>query len=437
MRINPHVNFTNGQRPMAPGGFRGPSSSMMADFGANQLLQTRLIETVTFLSHAGQRAHRLNDAIASLPSAFSPRAAASSNSDLMQVTSFNGQNLPTTSVMIHQVATTQRNEGTSLHSNTQIEAEGVHKFEVDVDGRTHQISITVEGEVTNRQFQQKMADAINQANLGITASITQSGNNSRLVMETNTTGPGMDGEHRFAVRDVEGEAVAIAGIDEVTQEAQSAVFSVNGGEKQTQATNRVDLGNGLIVTLIAPSDTAVTVHMGHDRASMRNGVRNVVNQFNSLLEAAQVNGADRHTRTLIRDLMSAARHSRRDLERVGITIARDGSLVINENTLNEAMDSGALQRFFMGSEPSPNARPGSSRPANAFVGRLSRISESVIRNPMRHVSPHARNLPGFNAALNAVANHNSEQEQNGNQSASPFDAYSMENLWNVLFDSVQ
>ena len=423
MKISPHLFNTN--RPPTSGGFRGPGTSMMPELGSNQLIQTRLLETVTFLSHAGQRAHRLNDALAAIPSAFGPRAAASSNPNALQIVSFSGQQLANTAITIQQVATTQRNEGLSLNSSVKMPAEGLHKFEIEVHGKSHEISFEVEGEITNRQFQQMMADAINEASLGIKATVNTSGNNSRLILETGTTGPGMDDGPRFIIRDIEGEAVKLAGVGEITQEAQSAIFSVNGGENQVQATNRVDLGNGLIVNLVAPSQEPVNVFLGQDRFAMRNSVHNVVNQFNSMLEVAHVNSVDRNTRMLIRDLNSAVRSSRRELERIGISIGRDGTLSVNENVLSEAMDNGSLSRFFAGGE---------GRQPSGFISRLGRISESVVRNPMRHVSPHARNLPGFNNAMNAVAN---DMDSRNAQTPTPFDAYSNDDLLSFLFDALR
>ena len=422
MKINPHLSFAGGQ--MTPrGGFRGPGSSVMGDLGANRLINMRLVETVTFLSHAGQRAHRINDAIANLPSAFSPRTAISNNHDILQIVSFGGQNIADTSFVIHQIATTQQNIGTALPSNTAANVSGIHRFEMEVDGRIHVLSFNVQENTTNRELQQKMADTINNAALGVTASVTVSGNNSSLRLETGTTGPGIDGAPRFTIRDIEGDAVKLTGVSEITQEAQNAVFTVNGGDKQTQATNRVDLGNGLVVNLLAPSQNEVGVFMGQDRIAMRGAVRDLVNQFNGLMEAAQVNAGDRNTRHLIRDLQNAVRGNRRDMERLGITWGRDGMLTVNNTALDAAMENGSLERFFRGAD---------TRGPSSFVTRLERIANSVINNPMRHISPHARNLPNFNKALNAVSNPPAAAQS---QNTTPFDM--PDDLMSILFDALR
>ena len=422
---------------MMSGGFRGPGASMMAGMGsASAALDQMLLETVTFLTNAGPRATRLGNAAAAIPAAFNPRTVVSADPSVVQIASFNGENLSDLNIRVHQLATTQRNSGTALNRTEKIDAEGLFKFEIEVDGKAHEISFTVEPSedgITNQQFQQKMATAINEANLGITATVNVSGANATLSIETGTTGPGMEGGPRFTIRDIEGDAVAKTNVGEITQEAGNAIFSVNGGAKQNNATNRIDLGNGLVVNLIAPSDEPVGIHMGQDRFSMQGAVVQLVREFNSMLETAHLNNGDRNTRMLIRNLQDAARFSRRDLERIGITADRLGFLSIDEAAMNEAINNGSLDRFFRGTD---------TRSPNAFVARLDRIAANVSRDPMRHVSPHASRMPGFNTAMNAVREHQNQQNNNSNntpnaaQQASPFDAYWPDDIIGQLINAL-
>jgi flagellar capping protein FliD len=313
-----------------------------------------------------------------------------------------------------------------MEVNSPVAAEGLQRFEIEIGGETHEISFTISEDMTQRQFQQAMADAINSANIGISASVTTSGTASTLALEAAAAGAGADGLPRFSIRDLEGEAATLTGAGEVFREGQDALFSVNGGGQQSSASNDVDLGGGLLVTLLNTAEEGVAVTLGRSGPQMRNAVRQVVTRFNELLEAAWGNNADRVTRLLVRDLQGAARVSRRGLEEIGISIAEGGRLTIDENRLNAASENGRLERFFAG---------GDGRQPNSFIGRLSRISDNVIRNPMRHVSPHASRLPGFNAVLNALNDSGGTQGQ-GN-GASPFDAYLPDDLMSFLFDAMR
>ena len=478
-------------RSFMPGGFRGPNSGLMPDFGgANAALELRLMETVRFLHNAVPRANGLNAAVSNLSSAFAPRNVVSGNTDILRINSFTGQSLAPTYVTVNQLATTQRNEGVGLvrtapfvlpqpdvndgtgayedydeaydtkaydtetnGSETSKVAETTgakFKFEVSIGDETHEISFLIEEdeEITNQQFQQRMAAAINNADIGINATVTSSGNHSVLNLETKTTGAGEDDQPRFTLNDISGNAVAHTGVNNIVQEGQNAEFTVsptrNGaGESRISASNSVTIVSGLSVTLVKASKEPVPITLGQDSASMRNGVRNLVNQFNAMIETASGNAADRTTRLLISNLGSAARSSRRALGEVGITIRSDGTLSINEAQLTAAAENGALERFFNGQQ--------SGRGPNAFVSRVSRIADNVANNPMRHVSPHASRMPGFNSAMNALraSQNSSGSGSSGSGSsgsgssgsganASPFeDAYFPDHWMNLLLDALR
>lgn len=408
-RLPPSMaNVNPGLNPLIPS---SPGGS--ADTGSmiNQLVTT----SVTFLSLAGSRAQNLQTSFTNLAGAFGSRVAHSSNSSRLEIRSFNAQNLQNTTVLINQVAVSQRNEGNPLNSNTVIEFDedfdGVFKFEVEVNGNTHQLSFTVEGDLTHNGLQQHMLAAINGAGLGINATITttESGVTGTLNLQSTTTGAGEDGQPGFAIRDVTGNAVAITGADTIARDGLDAIFSVNGGEQQTSATNDISLPGGLNVRLHTASTEPVTISSGNNVAPVRNNLHQMISDYNRLLDLARSNSGDRATRMLARDIENAARANRRDLESIGISFDRDGFLVVNDSRLNQAIENGNAERLLTGN----------GRLSRSFIGRLDRISNSVLRNPMRHVSPHVSRLPGFNAAMNAV---NSNNRNNARQ-ATPFSAY--------------
>lgn len=415
-------------RPAALG-VRGPGSSIWSpNEHTNRMIQDRVVETVRFLHDAEARATGIRRAISNMPAAFAPRTASSSDTDALRVNSFTGQNLAETEVIIYQLATAQRNEGVGLNRTVPFEGYGTFTFAVEVDGETRNISFNVaENEtITNQQFQQRKAAAINNANIGLTATVTTSGQHSTLNIVTRTTGAGEDDNPRFTITDVTGNAAEFTGINNIVQHGQDAFFYVNDGERQTSASNDVNLGGGLNVTFREASEEPVKITLGQDVLHTQNAVRNFVNQFNAMLDTATANSADRNTRALARQLESAARISRRALADVGINVGADGFLSIDATRMQTAAENGKLERFFAGG---PNGRA-----TNSFMNRVTRAADSVIRNPLRHVSPNATRLPGFNAAWDAI--------QRGNDPApppstpSPFDAYSNMNDWmSLLFDS--
>ena len=401
--LNPSPSLNHGRWPSVPS--QGSSNNI------NNKINALLMSTTQFLANSGPRASQLQGTLVNMQSVVNRITAASENTDVMRVRSFSGSTVPDTSVLVQQVATTQRNEGTAMPANARDIPSGTFQFEIEVDGTTRQISFTTSEALTNQAFQQRMAEAINQAGIGVTASVTSATANgattSTLNIETRTTGAGANGEPRFTIRDVSGNAVAATGAANVTQYAQHAKFSVNGGDQRTSASNDIDLPGGLNITLVSASEEAVGIVPGRDSAGKQNGVRNVVDQFNALLEAARGNSMDLRTRALASNLESAMRRNRAALQEIGVQISDRGFLTIDSERLRTASESGAVGSFF----GADGGRP------NNFAITLGRIAESVSTNPMRHVSPHAPRMPGFNAALNAAT------RGNANQQASRFDAY--------------
>ena len=404
----PHIG---GRRP----GFSGAG---MPAAGINEQLNAMIINSARFVANAGPRAAGLSDTLSNVSSVLNTTTAISSNTNVLRIASFTGASLPETSVLVEQVAQAQRNEGTSLRQDDRTMPGGAFTFEIEVGGNTHQISFNAPQAMTNRDFQQRMADAINQANIGVKASVSTSNNHSALNLESRKTGASQD----FSVRDVEGNAVERMGVADMTRTAQDAVFSVNGGEKQTSATNDIDLGGGLRVTLVDSSSEPVSITRGRDSAGMLSSMRQIVSQVNSLLDAVRGNDSDLNTRRLLRDLEGVVRRNRRALEGMGITIARNGSLQIDENKLRTAAEDGTLHSFLSGS--------GSGR-QNTFVRDLSRISNSINENPMRHISRHAARAPGFDSILSSLTNPNQNAAK---QAATRNDDFIPQDLLNFLMN---
>jgi flagellar hook-associated protein 2 len=296
-----------------------------------------------------------------------------------------------------------------MSSNAKTAPRDTFRFEVEVDDKKHEITFTSNDNLTNQQFLQQMAHAINTANVGLVASVSGSadGSNSTLNIESLTTGARNDGNPRFTISDISGNAVSVTGVTNVVREGQDALFSVNGGQQQSSKSNEVNLGNGLEITLVGAFEEAVPVVRGRDSFGTQNLVRQMVNQFNALLDTARGNAADLRTARLARDLEIVVRRNARDMRELGVSMNASGLMTIDESRLRAASESGAVANFFSGE----NGR-------NEFVSSLDRITESIISNPVRHISRHTARAPGFNSALNALANSGA-----GSTPATRFDAY--------------
>lgn len=400
---------------------RGPSSGLPPSFPGNggNLLGQVLFGAATFAHNAGRQAEALSSSLAGIGAILDRVSAVSTNRDVMQVSSFTGTSVPDVSVVVEQVATAQRNAGDKLASAGRDFQPGSFSFEVVSGGESHTISFSTTEPLTNREFMERVAKEINDSKAPVSASVATAGGNSSLTVSSDETGVADGGQPRFALRDLGGSALGRLGVTEATQKPQNAVFSVNGGERVEQASNEVALGGGLTVTLTGASDEPASVKEGRDEVGMRAIMRAIVSQTNSLLETARANGSDNRTRSLVRELEGVLRRSRRDLASVGISMSQDGRLAVDESRFRRASEDGTMARV-LGETGDRSSR---------FAAQLSRLAGSVAKNPMRHISPSALRLPGFNNALEIVAN--------GGQNAAPnaFAAYFVQESIGSLFDN--
>ena len=95
-----------------------------------------------------------------------------------------------------------------------------------------------------------------------------------------------------------GNFLATTGLLAATQTlGQNAQYSINGGPAQYSATNTLTVGNGVTVTLSAPTGgTPATVTVGADETSAVANINNFVTDFNTLMTAlAAATKADKDT----------------------------------------------------------------------------------------------------------------------------------------------
>ena len=406
-----HLSGFNRQRNVPAGG---------QGLNLNEILRS----AATFVTTGANRATQLRNTITSLPAIMDRLNAVSGNPAALRIESFTGTNIPETNVRIDQIATNQRNVGTSLPANSNVMEPGSFTIEVEVDGNTRLISFSTSETMTNRAFQNRMAQAINNANIGVTASVSTVNNQSSLTVSTRETGSSEDDEPRFTIRDITGNAVERTGVGEMTYAGQDAIFYVNDGEQRTSSSNTVNLGGGLSVTLLASPDVAVAITEGRDEEGIRSAVRQVVSQINGLLESARDNQIDRRTRAVVRELESVIRRNRRHLSDIGVNMAQSGFLTLDDDALRSAVSKGTTDTLF---------RP-QGRMQSSFLTSLTRIADRVSENPTWHISQHTARLPEFNSILAQVRS-NSNQAQLQQQQQTLNSALDVNSLINSLFGS--
>ena len=261
------------------------------------------------------------------------------------------------SVSVKQLARAQVNQGHALPGADRAVETGSFSFTIS-DGRmNHEFNIEVRAGDTNETIQQRLADAINSSNVGVTASITTGGDATERTTKLTLTSASTGAKSTFRVADIVGNLTQAMGIREVTQTAQNAIFKM-GGRVREWSTNTVSLGAGAILNLNGIGKTEISLERDVDRAEAM--IMEIINSINAGLRLPfnpnGVGGADR----LVRDIRGALNTFSDDLARVGIHVRRNGEIRVDENALRSAIQGGEIGNLFSSGSP--------------FMNRMERIA---------------------------------------------------------------
>ena len=310
--------------------------------------------------------------------AFAKKTAQSSDPETMTVkyTGNRPNDIKDTNVKIDQIATGQTNEGNMMSATAAYSESGTNKFSISIDGKTTELSVNIAAGESNKAVQQKMADAINKAGLGVKATVEAdtAGTSNMLKLEATSTGD--NSKSQFAVADVTGNLVSNMGADNISSVAQNALYSINGGAQRTSETNTVDIGNGLNVTFNKASGTDVKITAGNDMGYAKTAVENMVKSYNDLFSEAAQNTNDLKAQNLASKMISISKTYSGSLSSIGIGFDVDGKMTIDSKKLGEAADNGKLERFFTEN----------SGKNYGFTNQLSRLADNVSNNTSNYVS---------------------------------------------------
>lgn len=331
--------------------------------------------SLQYINDIKSAANEITGALKEMSGANAARTAVSSNTDVLTASISPGwqNNMGSMSVRVSQVATGQVNEGAGLQADAEYEG-GSGTFSIQQGNITRNFNITAREGETNQEAQQRAANAINEAGMGIraTVEIDEENNTSTLRLESENTGN--DPSRGFTVRDEAGNVASQLGITEVTEEGQNAIFSVNGGADRTSQSNTVYVGNGVTATFNSASDEAVNITQGRQTGVSQSAVESLVQGVNNLFSAASQNTSDPKAQGLASRVMNIFSANSTALSEVGIGFTAQGRLSINSDRLNSAFESGRAQDLFGGNQNF------------GFAAQLGRLADQVTNSTSTFVT---------------------------------------------------
>ncbi len=207
----------------------------------------------------------------------------------------------------------------------------------------------------------QLAAAVNSAALGVTASVVNDENGSRLALVANTSGASAD----FSVSTSSGLTFSRAG-----NPAQDASLDVDGVPVSSASNTVAGAISGVTLTLTGTntSATSATVTVSPDNSGIESAVNSFITNYNALVTGLNgqftyssstssegVLSTDSTARSLQEDTLAAANYSSgsgsyQSLASLGITTNQDGTLSLNTAQLDQAVSSSyqSVVSFFQG-----------------------------------------------------------------------------------------
>lgn len=282
---------------------------------------------------------------------------------------------------VHNLASGQMNMGKFLQSDKQQTlGAGTYAFDIKLNDYTYEFQFAVNDEDTNADIQSRLAHLINQANLGLEASVIHGENDlSSLKIESLQTGESLEpGTPLFTIEssvdDFSEDIVDYLGIDYIARESSNAHFSINGEETST-ASNRFTIDDTYEITLNGISSTpdeSVNVGLKTNVDSLTSNIRNLISGYNTFLQAADQYKTLVSSNKLSYEIQSVAKLFRNELDAVGINLTRDGSLSLDDNLLTQTAESEDAYALLS--------------PLRDFSSSLFKKGEEISRDPLGYAN---------------------------------------------------
>ncbi len=252
---------------------------------------------------------------------------------------------PAMTLEVKSLASPQVNMGDFLPSNERTRlTPDTYSLDVTIHDTSYEFQFNVNEEDTNKDLQDRLSRLISGANIGLTAETIEDGEGNSLL-KLSSVSTGLDGEQGsiFKVSDNNTSkhmgTVEYLGIGEITRNASNAVFSVNGAERTANANHfTVDKTYEIELKGISENEADVAqIGIKNDSESLKENIRTLVGGYNNFLAAAhEYTQSHPRSRQLLREMGRISSSYAERLQSLGLDLTADGTLAINEETLDSA-----------------------------------------------------------------------------------------------------
>ena len=287
----------------------------------------------------------------------------------------------TYNIEVKHLASPQVNMGTFLPADEAVRlSPDTYSFDVAIDDLNYEFQFSIRSGDTNREVQDRLARLINNAKIGMSASVeADDSGSSYLRIESDSTGLKNGKPLLFHVTDDKTSkasgAVNYFGLDYTSSMPSDASFVVNGKEFTTNS-NHFTLEHAYELQLNGVSSEdgeTASVGLKTDVESLAENINTLVRGYNSFLQAvAKYTGSQPKSNRLLTEMSGTARVYSHDLTSVGLHLNQDGSLTVNNDLLRQAAMSDDAKDTFS--------------TMKGFTNSILRKTNQVSLDPMNYVN---------------------------------------------------
>lgn len=291
----------------------------------------------------------ISDGADNIDSGFQRKIASSSQEDVVSVSfvghSKDADELSSFEIEVKKLATPQINLGNFLPSQKAVNLEpGTYSFDLDVGNLGYEFQFTINKGNTNLEIQRKLADLINESNIGLTAQVIgEDRQESSLEIKSYRTGISNYSRSIFKISESNNSnlkgSVSYFGIDEISEYPENSSFLLNGLEKSSYG-NTFTVSKTFEITLHNVCEEGKPAAIGLKTAedTLADNVHELITAYNSALQMTEKHSSNPNNTGRFRsDIRFVARQFSMQLEPIGLTVQDNGCIYIDKQLLMDAI----------------------------------------------------------------------------------------------------
>lgn len=290
----------------------------------------------------------LSDSDGGIESVFSKKIAQSSDEDSITAEYVGSQTSANDSmqfdVEVRHLATPQTNLGAFLSPDKCDIRPGDYSFDLSTSLSSYEFQYTVNDRDTNLDVQEKLARLINNANVGLRASLISNKDGAAALQVVSTqTGLGENEHFLFEILPSPDtgsmKAMHVLGIDYVAETASNSTFLLNGAE-HSSLSNTFTINNAFELTL-KKENTGTPAQIGFksNTDAIADNIQSLVNVYNNIIQLAHDYSDTQRSDKLFYDIESVAKVRYNELESIGLQLNDDGHISVDRSLLTDAVSS--------------------------------------------------------------------------------------------------